>query len=127
MTDYFSDDNTDCTFNAYTIQRIYQMAQSAGAQQNIAYDDVIDALGFTPMDASAFDELSAADISAALGYVPANAATVLTNITSNTITNALGFTPYNASNPAGYITANDISAMITGTDHGSIAGKDYVD
>ena len=45
------------------------MAQTAGSIQNITYDDIIDGLGFVPADSSAVQNLTASDISTALGCI----------------------------------------------------------
>lgn len=53
MTDYFSDENNTATFNAYTVQRIYQMAQTAGDSSiSLDYDSIVEGLGYVPADAS---------------------------------------------------------------------------
>lgn len=43
----------------------------------------------------------------------ANPAGYLTNVTAGQVTGALGFTPYNATNPAGYITSSALSPYLS--------------
>jgi len=99
------------TFNAYTINQMNNRLVSVenGSLTSISSDLVINALGYTPYNATNPS-----------GYVTnsslptktsqlTNDSGFITGINSSQITTALGFTPYNSTNPSGYITSSALS------------------
>lgn len=89
------------------------MAQTASGNINsISYEDVVEALGFTPADASAaLENLTAEDISTALGFWPADASTVIHSLSAEDISTCLGYIPYDSANPNGYLNSGDFKTI----------------
>lgn len=90
---------------------------------SLTSNDIITALGFTPIQLSSLSSSSPINYNNSTGVISISQASTSTNgflssvdwNTFNGKQNALGFTPYNSTNPAGYISSSTVDTLTNKT------------
>ena len=110
------------TYDASDFATAAQGALADTALQSIDSTMVVNALGYTPYDATNPDGfisgITSGDVTTALGFTPYDATNpdgFISGITSGDVTTALGYTPYDATNPDGFIsgiTSGDVTTAL---------------
>lgn len=89
----------------------FTLNQSSGKTINISVPTKVSDLS---NDSGFITDITANNVTTALGYTPYNSTNpngYISGINANNVTTALGYTPYNSTNPNGYITSADIPTI----------------